>query len=175
MRMIRLALFAALSRMKHEGHARSSTLCIRFRAAVHEDLLWQLASEYGVADLIEVCPAVPYLAALEEMCLADGLLILQAGDCNDQIPGKVYEYLRANRPILCLADPRGDTSRLVTDAGIGFTADLSDSPAIESVLRSFLEALNHGSADVPKPSSIANASRSRRTEQLAGFLEQLIH
>ena len=32
---------------------------------------------------------------------ADALLVLQASNCNEQIPAKLYEYLRTGRPILC--------------------------------------------------------------------------
>ena len=40
------------------------------------------------------------------MLRADGLLILQAANCNEQIPAKLYKYLRARRPIVALTDPQ---------------------------------------------------------------------
>jgi len=36
---------------------------------------------------------------------ADALLVMQASNCNAQIPAKIYEYLRAGKPILALTDP----------------------------------------------------------------------
>lgn len=167
------ALFAALGRLKRAGRIGASTLCLRFRAAVHDDLLRRLASENDITDVVEVQPAIPYENALEEMCRADGLLVLQAGDCNDQIPGKVYEYLRANRPILCLADPNGDTHRLIVAAGVSSTADLSSSEEIEVALLRFLGMLLRGEALRPKPEAIRDSSRLHRTRQLAEILDRV--
>ena len=42
-----------------------------------------------------------------------GLLLLQASNCNDQVPAKAYEYLRCHRPVLALTDPAGDTAELL--------------------------------------------------------------
>jgi len=50
------------------------------------------------------------------------LLLLQASNCNSQIPAKVYEYLRAGKPILALTDPEGDTATLLRNLGINTIA-----------------------------------------------------
>ena len=52
------------------------------------------------------------------MLTVDGLLVLQAANCNDQIPAKTYEYLRAQQPLLALTDPAGDTADVIRRAGI---------------------------------------------------------
>jgi hypothetical protein len=99
------ALFAALGRMRGDGRIRADRFRIRFRAPVHDDLLRRLAEASGSADVVEILPAMPYGEALNEMLRADGLLLMQGANCNEQIPAKLYEYFRARRPILGLADP----------------------------------------------------------------------
>jgi hypothetical protein len=104
------------------------------------------------------------------MLLADALLVLQGANCNEQIPAKLYEYLRAGRPILGLADPRGDTGRALAAAGVQHLASLESVAAIADTLPRFLEALR--GVELPKPGGeIEHASRRERTAELAAVLD----
>ena len=73
-----------------------------------------------------LAPPIGYGEALAEMISSDALLILQASNCNDQIPAKLYECLRARRPILGLTDPAGDTAAALRAAGEGRYGDLAE-------------------------------------------------
>ncbi|MDT1843316.1 glycosyltransferase family 4 protein, partial [Acinetobacter baumannii] len=61
-----------------------------------------MVDQADVADIVEVAPPVPYRLALEEMLMADGLMVFQGTLFNTQIPAKIYEYFRARKPILGL-------------------------------------------------------------------------
>jgi glycosyltransferase involved in cell wall biosynthesis len=168
-------LFGALRRLKEAGKLEDGALRIRFRAAVHEDLLHQLAAKHQVQDCIEVCPPIPYRDALHEMMRADGLLVLQAANCNAQIPAKIYEYLRAGRPVLCLSHPEGDTEAALRSAGIHAHAQLDDSAGIEHLLTGFVADVKAGrlTAYLPSKAAVEGASRRGRTLALAAQLERL--
>ncbi len=167
-------LMEALQRLKGAGIADGSRLRLRFRAAVHDALLRDLANRYGVADMVEIEPAVGYRDALVEMLRADGLLVLQASNCNDQIPAKIYEYLRARRPLLVLSDPVGDTVRTLRDAGIAETARLDDAAEIAALLTGFLHDEVRRSALLPGDAAVRGASREGRTRELAVALNEAI-
>ena len=70
--------------------------------------------------------------------------ILQGGNCNEQIPAKIYEYLRARKPIFALTDPAGDTAQLLASCSITSIARLDDAAAIEILLESFLDGDTRG-------------------------------
>lgn len=161
-------LFAALAALKRAG--RCSDLLIRFRASAHDDFLRDLARRYDVADLIEVAPPLPYREALEEMHRADGLLVLQASNCNEQIPAKVYEYLRAQRPILALTDPKGDTADLLRRCGVRYITPLDDAAAIEAIVPRFVADLEGAR---PEASAVSTCSRENRTRELAALLDRV--
>ena len=146
---------------------------VRFRAAVAEDLLKRLASDYGVQAYVEICPPIPYREALTEMLSADGLLVMQATNCNAQIPAKVYEYLRAGRPILCLFDPIGDTAGVMRAAGIDAIAKLDGSADIAGLLTRFLNRTGPVLSVLGDASFICSASRRGRTEALAKILDDI--
>ncbi|PKO90618.1 MAG: glycosyltransferase [Betaproteobacteria bacterium HGW-Betaproteobacteria-10] len=165
-------LFSALAKLKQSHPAAIGKLKIRFRASVHDDLLHQLAKTHAVEAFIETFPAISYSAALSEMLQADGLLLMQAANCNDQIPAKVYEYLRAGKPILGLTDHAGDTANLLRNAGCAPIADLVNADEIHTALLQFIDS--DGSAfQLPTSSAVESASRVGRTKIFAGVLNGL--
>lgn len=166
-------LFEAVRTLLASGRLAPQSLRLRFRAAVHDALLQRLAKQYGIEALVETLPSLPYREALEEMLRADALLVLQGNDCNDQVPAKVYEYLRAGRPVLCLADPPGDTAQVCSRAGLSDIAALEDSGAIAQALVAFLDKLAAGHAPRALPDVVAAASRRARCAQLALHLDEL--
>lgn len=165
-------LFEALGQLKRAEPMVFEKIVVRFRAPVHEVLLNDLAQHHGVAGAIEVLPPIGYRDALQEMLCADGLLILQAANCNAQIPAKLYEYLRAGRPLVVLADPAGDTTQVARDAGIEAIAPLDDAHAIADLLARFVA--QPGDRALPLPDAVAGASRRERTRQLADLLNRAV-
>jgi glycosyltransferase involved in cell wall biosynthesis len=166
-------LFRALRRMLDDGRLKPGELRLRLRAAAHEALLKELIDSFGLAAVVELAPPIAYRSALQEMMRADGLLVLQAANCNEQIPTKVYEYLRCGRPILALTDPAGDTANLLREAGIGSIARLDSAGEIADEMARFLERAKRGGASTPATSRVLAASRLERTRELAGLLERL--
>jgi hypothetical protein len=164
------ALFDALGRLLRAGRIDAATLRIRFRAPLHSDLLERMAAQTGTRSLIEILPAVPYREALREMKRSDSLLVMQGANCNDQIPAKLYEYLRASRPILGLADPRGDTGACMLGAGVSRVVPLEDSVRIEEALELHLADLRSSVFATWSPEIIATMSRRARTQALADLL-----
>jgi hypothetical protein len=163
-------LFEALGRLQKAGTLSPADLHIRFRASVHDDLLQSLAEAHGAQDFIELCPAIPYRAALAEMLAVDALLVMQASNCNAQIPAKIYEYLRAGKPILGLTDPVGDTAGVLRAAGLGGIAALDSADEIARVLTAFVRTVASGASKLPAPVAVQRASRRGRAESLVTLL-----
>ena len=166
-------LFRALRLMLDEDRLKPGELRLRLRAPAHEDMLVRLIDKFRAAEVVELCPPIPYRDALQEMLRADGLLVLQASNCNNQIPAKVYEYLRCQRPILALTDPAGDTASLLRKAGIQSIAPLDSAEEIGLELRRFLDLAKRAEAALPSAALVARASRSHRASELANLLERI--
>ena len=167
-------LFEALGRLKRTNRIKPGMLKIRFRAAVHDDLLNALAAQHNITDIIDCQPPIPYREALLEMLNAEGLLVMQASSCNEQIPAKIYEYLRAKRPILALTDPIGDTASTLRNAGIESIARLDSATEIEDALIAFIDAMERGKSVLPIAQVVETASRGGRTAQLANLLDSAL-
>jgi hypothetical protein len=167
-------LFKALAIFKARHPEQAARLAVRFRAASNDDLLANLAARNSVSGMIETAGPLPYRDALTEMLSADGLLLLQASNCNDQIPAKFYEYLRARRPIFALTDARGDTGSAMIAHGLEVAAPLDDAMSIAAALHRFVSDPVWRATLIAAPRFVASASREARTEQLAALLNMLV-
>lgn len=164
-------LFEALSLLKDQGVVSAATLRLRFRASAHDAFLAELAARHGIADLIDLAPPVGYREALAEMLSADALLLMQAANCNAQIPAKLYEYLRAGRPVLTLTDPSGDTAAVCRQAGLDSVARLDSTEDIRQALPRFIEQVRGGRAPMAQPAAVRDASRWARSQVLVRLLD----
>lgn len=165
--------FAALRSLKEAGEISHDRLQVILRATANDDQYRPMLSESGLTDIVKLAPAIPYQDALQEMLRADSLLLFQAANCNHQIPAKLYEYLRAGRPIFALTDPRGNTASALRAAGTTDIVDIANAGDIAAGLRRIIGALRNGAATGTAP-DIANLhSRHARTAELASLLNQV--
>jgi hypothetical protein len=167
-------LMQALGKLHEAGAIDARRVRVRFRAPVHGELLTSLAQRYGVSELVEVLPPIPYREALVEMLRADGLLVLQASNCNEQIPAKLYEYFRARRPLLVLTDPRGDTAQVSFKAGIERVARLDSADEIAALIGEFVKEPSSRSRLLAREDAVLASSRRGRAKALAGLLDEAV-
>ena len=167
-------LFDALGQLKRSGALSAANFCLRLRASAYDPMLSGLAAQHDIVDLVSLEPAIPYHAALQEMLDVDGLLILQASNCNQQIPAKLYEYVRAKRPVLALTDPVGDTAITLRGAGLTSIARLDDVASIAAALPAFMDRVRTGGEAIATPDVIAASSREGRARSFAALLERSI-
>jgi hypothetical protein len=107
------------------------------------------------------------------MLEADALLLLQGSTSNPAVPAKLYEYLRAQRPILALVDAAGETAATLDAAGGAYQADPTQVAAVESTLRRLLTDLEHRRERVVPLVRAAEFSRARQASrwlELLGWL-----
>jgi glycosyltransferase involved in cell wall biosynthesis len=167
------ALFVALGMLQRE-RALPAGFRLLLRASGHDVQLRAMAATHGAEGVITFGSPVSYRAALAEMQASHGLLVLQAANCNRQVPAKLYEYLRAGRPILGLTDPAGDTAGTLRSAGIHAIAPLDDATAIRIALRRFIDDVRNERAAAASAEAVRGASRTARAAQLAELLDEVV-
>ncbi len=169
-----LPLFEAIAALMANGVIVPGKFELRLRATGHDELMRALIDRCGIAAVVSLAPHVAYRDALREMLSTGGLLILQASNCNHQVPAKLYEYLRARRPILALTDSSGDTAAALRKAGISTIAPLDDRQAIADELTRFLTLAASGRAQIASDATIAANSRMARARLLATVLDEAL-
>ena len=163
--------FIALKELSEESPADLKSVRFVLRATGHDTYIRSLIEQMGVQDLVELRPPISYRSAIEEMCNATALLVMQSDLCNRQIPAKLYECLRTGRPILGLAS--GDTAAALSRAGIDTVAPLESKLEIKQLLVRFVRSLREGTAIGAREHETTMHSRSHRTKELAGLLQRI--
>jgi hypothetical protein len=62
------------------------------------------------------------------------LIIPEAGDNRLIITGKIYEYIAARKPVLCLGPENGEAAIIISKLKNGICLDYSDSEKIKSYI-----------------------------------------
>lgn len=166
-------LFRAIARLRRAGRLPAGFQLV-LRATGYDAEVGRLAAESGLGDVVETARSLPYQEALSEMLGADGLLLLQGAASNPAIPAKLYEYLRAQRPILALVHPDGESAALLTRLNAGLQGRLDDEQSITIVLEEFLRRVADGSAPMASRAAAEQFSRESLTARLAALLDELV-
>jgi glycosyltransferase involved in cell wall biosynthesis len=166
--------FAALAALSEKGFISHTGLHVILRATAHDEYLLRLIDQYKIGDIVSLAPPISYGEALSEMLAADGLLILQASNCNNQIPAKLYEYLRARRPILALTDPTGNTASALISVGVDTIAPLDSRNDIMRELLRFLALIRANEAPIATAENALAGSRKSRTKELSNLLDSVV-
>lgn len=165
---------SALADLRKDGKISPSKLKIIFRASGDEEYYSQQLRQHDLHDIVFFEKPIPHRDALKEMCTVDGLLIFQSSQFNHQIPAKVYEYLRAQRPIFAITDPQGETASLLRSVGIDTIVPFTSKELIKEGLLRFLRDLNQHRAPTVNYNIIRNHSRRSHTKALAKLLDNSV-
>jgi len=108
--------------------------------------LAQVCRELRIDDVVEFLPRVQRQEGLKAMVSASSLLLLQPGH-TVSVPGKVYEYLAAGRPIFALAE--GETADVVRRSGIGISVDAYDDE--QAIMEGLLRVVHMSQGAIATP------------------------
>ncbi|MBV6422416.1 MAG: hypothetical protein NAOJABEB_00197 [Steroidobacteraceae bacterium] len=148
-------------------------LRVTLRATGHDDAFRPIVTGLGLSSIVALEPAIPYRQALAEMLSAQVLLVFQGYTSNPAVPAKLYEYFRAGRPILALADADGDTAALMRNEGVGCVLPIDDSNAIALGLRTFLIDVEAGTVPIMSRERVATFERGVQAGELAALFSRV--
>ena len=90
------------------------------------------------------------------------------------VPGKLYEYLDAGRPLAAVLEPGEEAADLVRRAG-GSVVRPGDPAALAVVIERHYDAWKQGTPiAAPRPAWLAEHARDRLAAVLAGALDELV-
>jgi glycosyltransferase involved in cell wall biosynthesis len=167
------AFLVALTLLRQAGKIGPEKLKIVFRATGFDGYYRRLIDRYGLGDLVFLEPALPYREALAEMLSVTGLLLFQGHDSNPAVPAKLYEYIRAKRPIFAMVAPEGDTATTLEAFGVGKLVPLTNAEEIATGLLEFLQDIRDERSPIASFATINSQSRMFRTRELATLFESM--
>jgi glycosyltransferase involved in cell wall biosynthesis len=142
----------------------------RFGSEVHE-----MITAFPHPDSVEVASYIPHAASIHELQKADALLLIvdESKESFEIVPGKVFEYIGAGRPIVALAQ-EGAIAEILRETNTGSVAANQDVPAIKKiVLECYDNFLYHRSTYKPNKAAAKKYERREVTRRLAELLDYL--
>ena len=169
-----LHLLAAVKRLR----ASRPDLYDRLRIVMlgpADDATRRCVSESGVEDRVKMTGYLPHDQSVTRLRAAAALFLplfgLPAGHRSRIIPGKVYEYLAAEKPILA-ALPDGDALDLVKRHGVSVQANPTDASSIESAIVDLMEG--RYAKQPGDRQGLQSYERRALTERLGGTLSAIV-
>ena len=146
-------------------------LRLRFVGQVSAELRAQVA-RLGLGPATEFLDFVPHHQSVNYLLSASALLMAIPDVPRNFgiLPGKVFEYLAANKPILCVGPAGSDADNLLQECGAGQALPYHDSALMRETLEGLVAQWRlNPNLDLP---AVSHARYSRRalTKQLAALL-----
>ena len=171
------AFAEALGRIHERDPVLAEQVSVRILGGVDREIRArydEILARYGIAHLYDFAGDVGYAEAMDAQVNCDYLLlIVDTGETSDGvIPGKLFEYVAARRPIFALCDP-GATQQIIERAKLGRAVSAESVEASETMLREWL------ASPVPErvesdDAYLAQFDRRAITGRFAGLLDQLL-
>lgn len=132
-----------------------------------------LVEEFSLSEVVHFFPDVSYQRSKALQKGADALLlIVDSGETSSGvIPGKLFEYIAARRPILCIAVP-GATTEIIAKGRLGEAIPPGDVEGLTMALKGMLDRAS--SPFEPDEEYLMTFERGRIVEQLANLLDEVV-
>ena len=129
------SLLAVIGELKQSAKLSAGDLQLELIGSVrpHEQ---RLIDHHSISDIVTLIPSIPHKRCLQRLSKADVLLLVQT-EAPLCVPGKLYEYIAIEKPILTLAAD-GATADLVTNENLGPCVDPADRSQLKSALLDLL-------------------------------------
>jgi len=169
-------LLEAVGRLLARGDMDPDRVRIRFIGRFGEDVRAMFRNP-DVAHVVEERGYLPHAQSVSELLGAHALLLVvdDVPGSEHIVPGKVFEYLGARRPVLAVG-PDGDVAELVRSVGAGRVLARNDVEGIAgAILELYLEWLANGSTMYRGDLEMTERqSRRERARDLAGVLGEVL-
>lgn len=166
------ALWQALAEFNSENEEFSQLLRIRLVGVVSESIVQNIKTA-GLEDNLEVVEYQPHDKILQLQQQAAVLLLAEIDTEETRliIPGKLFEYYMAKRPILAIGPRDWEVEQMLNETQSGKYFNHSDVSGIKNQLKLWFELHLAGKNQVAT-TGIEKYSRKNLTGQLAEFIHQ---
>lgn len=134
-------LWRVLEELKTENKIFASMLQLNFVGSVSKDVLRSL-EEHNLSQYVNVVGYVPHVEAIKHQKKSQVLLLIEIDSEETKciIPGKLFEYMVSNRPILAIGPKGSDVSDILRATNTGNYFLYDDYDAIKEAVLDMFQA-----------------------------------
>ncbi|WP_413512435.1 glycosyltransferase family 4 protein [Myroides odoratus] len=165
-------LWKAISELRRENPAFKEAFELKLIGKISEDILATL-KEFKLLECTDNRGYVDNQEALRQMRASQVLLLVEidSEDTKAIVPGKLFEYMAAERPILAIGPEESDFFEIIQQTNVGRNALYSEKDKISEILMQYFEQYQKQQLNV-HAMGLQYFGRKRLTERLASLLEK---
>ena len=166
-----LILWESLVELINEIPDFKSNLEIKLIGAVSQEVL-ETISEFGLNSYLNNLGYVSHSEAIAHQRKSQVLLLIEINseDTKSIIPGKLFEYMVSNRPIIAIGPSGSDFAEIITTTNTGVFFDYSEKMKLKSVLLGFYNQYLDGKLQ-SNAVGLQQYSRKSLTEKLVELIK----
>jgi glycosyltransferase involved in cell wall biosynthesis len=163
-------LWKAISELRRENQAFKEAFELKLIGKISEDILHTL-EEFKLLECTDNRGYVENQEALRQMRASQVLLLVEidSDDTRAIIPGKLFEYMAAERPILAIGPEESDFFEIIQQTNVGRNALYSEKDKIREILMQYFEQYQQKQLQV-HAMGLQYFGRKRLTERLVSVL-----
>jgi len=167
-------LWQALNELKSENTHFAKNFDLQLIGKIDSSIVDSIKSN-NVEDLVSVINYVPHSEIVRYQKGSNALLLIvnNTPNANLILTGKFFEYLAAERPIVCISPVKGDMSEILTASKAGSLFSYEDKQALKNHLLSLFESWENNSLSY-NAENIQQYSRKNLTKKLIEELSSVI-
>jgi len=163
-------LWESLVELLQEIPSFKSNLEIKLIGAVSQEVLDSIA-EFNLNDYLNLLGYVSHHEAIAHQKKSQVLLLIEINseDTKSIIPGKLFEYMVSNRPIIAIGPQGSDFADIIKETNTGVFFDYSEKAKLKSVILDFYNQFLEGKLQA-NGVGLQQYSRKNLTKQLAQLI-----
>ena len=167
-------LWQALQELKTEIEGFDKDLEINLIGQVDQSVVQNLEAD-GLTENAELVPYIPHDEVLKTQRSSQVLLLLINNTPNAKgiLTGKLFEYLAAGRPILCIGPEDGDAARVIKETQAGQTVDFKDKEQMKEALRSLFQKYREDGLPYNTSKEVEKYSRKDLAAEYGRLLDRI--
>ncbi|MBN8642441.1 MAG: glycosyltransferase family 4 protein [Flavobacteriales bacterium] len=165
-------LWEALNELTHENQNFAAHFQLKLIGKVSQEILDSIA-QFNLIDYVANLGYVSHQQALEHQRKSQVLLLIEidSPETKSIIPGKVFEYLVSERPIIAIGPKDSDFAEIITSTNTGVFFTYEEKDKLKKTIESYFELYLEKKLSV-FPVGLQQYSRKKLTEQLVKLIQK---
>jgi glycosyltransferase involved in cell wall biosynthesis len=166
-----LILWESLVELLHEIPDFKFHLEIKLIGAVSQEVL-ETITQFGLNSYLNNLGYVSHTEAIAHQRKSQVLLLIEINseDTKSIIPGKLFEYMVSNRPIIAIGPNGSDFAEIITETNTGVFFDYSEKMKLKSVILGFYNQFLEGKLQA-NGVGLQRYSRKNLTKELSKLIQ----
>ncbi len=165
-----IILWEVLSELIQENSDFADNFQLQLVGVISDDVVTAI-NEKGLDSHLKIIGYVSHQEALRYQIQSQLLLLVEidSEETRAIIPGKLFEYLKSETPIIALGPPESDIQQIISETNTGYYFNYNQKLELKSQILTYFETYKKGSLKA-FPTGIEHYSRRVLTKKLASFI-----